>query len=462
VRQTRSGGRVVVFWGLALLLPSFGFAMTSAPAGVPSAIAPPAVTPLTVAPSDGQTRASVRDEANRLNVVWVEQTRAGTSRLLYQIRTLSGAPLTPSILIQESTGRLRRPHLAVDADHILHLLWQERFAKTAGARNPEGTWVHYARLAPTAQDVSIVQQRVLNQRPQALHPDFAVDARGSAYAVWEEGDHAIVIAKVAGHRQPVVYQRITSDFGKDGHGYPALAVDGRGKLHLAWSVRASSGQEQIVYAALALKTFGSARLSGQAVYTSALPGDQPKRIRVAEQTGLVTIHWKNKHGEGPLGRLVATTGSVTFIPKSGVIDRVNVLDASLASAPEPWRAVMPLAVAGKPPLFRPAATATVQSAPPADQSRLRLARFDDSITKLKLSHALAFSTWSGAPPSVQGVSDSPSPLAAYVIRSVQPSRSFQNSSISLKQPRCILLKNTAAVSSRQTAVMASCLIMMES
>jgi hypothetical protein len=398
--------RALIGWGGILL-----FVLCPLMAPAPAGAAP------TSQFGNEQVFTSVRDQAGRLHVLWVEQQTPERFRLLYQLQTLSGSPLAPVLLIQESQSRLRRPHIMIDANEgTVHALWQERFAKGAGARNTEGTWVHYARLSSGGQGASILRQAILNQRPLAQHPDLGVDRRGIAYAMWEEGKETLLLAKVQDDR-PVVYRRIATDFGKNGHGYPTLAVDGRGDLHLAWSAVTPTGTQQIVYAVMARHDFSAARLVAlQAVYNGAAPFSQPKQIRVEERTGRVTIHWKTQHREGPLGRLAASARSVSFTTDRGVVERVVVHDTFLAPTAGSAPSTLFLAVAaGKSPVIRPSAVSTLLATVHDDGSAAScLSRHAEGIDKLLLARLLAFTSWSGAPPAA-GVVRLPSPRSCSVL-----------------------------------------------
>ena len=121
-------------------------------------------------PSDSNVRTVVRDRANHLHTVWVEESTGNRSRLMYQLQGLSGAPLTQGMVIRDSVNRIRRPHIRIDSSGTVHLLWQERFAKTAGARRAQGTKVWYARLSMGKQGPYVVRQDILNQRQTAMHP----------------------------------------------------------------------------------------------------------------------------------------------------------------------------------------------------------------------------------------------------------------------------------------------------
>ncbi len=361
--------------------------------------------------SDDQSRATLQAR-QQLHVAWVEQTNDQQSFLLYQRQDLSGRPLSPRTVIHQSASRIRRPHLAVDASERVHLLWQERFAKEAGAKTSQGTWVHYAQLAPAAQGLTIVRQQVLNQRPNAMHPALAVDAQSIAYAVWEEGDNSVVLAKIVGHQRPVEFHTIAASFGKEGRGYPAVAVDRQGNVHLAWTNATSAGDSQIVYAMLAATDLGGRQpIVGQPLHAGAPVVGQPKQITIDDTAGQVKISWQNRRAEGPLGRLAALPVNSLTLRMKGSAARLatpwRVMDQHLASIPELPSFGELLAVTVKP--HRPASIYAVMAriAPQTDPVQPLLQRFDDAIEKLKLAQLLAFSNWSSAPPSATVVASHP-------------------------------------------------------
>lgn len=354
--------------------------------------------------NNGQVLASTRDHVNRLHVLWVEQSAANQFRLLYQLQTLSGSPIGPAVLIQESQHRLRRPHLMFDArEGVIHALWQERFAKSAGARNAEGTWVHYARLSSGQEGPAVLRQAILNKRPLAQHPDLAVDRHGAAYAVWEEDADAIRLAKIVGDR-PVESTQIATRLSRRGQGFPALTIDDQGDLHLAWSAVTPIGTQQIVYVSLSHHDFNAGRLAAMhAVYTAGSPTDQPKQIRIDDRTGRITIQWKNQRQQGALGRLAASANSVSFTtgPGSpGLVEQLVVSDTFVAPAAAANHATMPVAVTGKRLSVKP--VPMMAMAPMASDDgpmSARVSRHSDAIGKLKLARLLAFTSWTGAPPA---------------------------------------------------------------
>ena len=379
--------------------------------------------------SDDQTRATVLEQ-QRLHVAWVEQTGNQHSSLFYQLQDLSGHPISPQVLIQESVARIRRPHVVVDASQRIHLLWQERFAKEAGAKLPQGTWVHYAQLTSTAQGLAVVrQQQVLNQRPLAMHPALAIDAQGIAYVVWEEGETSVMLAKIVGRQRPVEFRKIAASFGKEGHGYPTVAIDRKGNLHLAWTNRAAAGTSQIVYTTLAAADLGGKRaILGQPLYATAPVVGQPKQIMMDEAAGRVRISWQNRRAEGPLGRLALPVNSLTLRVKGSaarLATPLRIFDTHLVPAPDQLALGEQVAVTVKPQPLRPAQTVMVRVEPQGDQLKLLLQRFDNAIEKLKLAHLLAFSSWSSAPPSSMIVSSRLSPDSSIQFVPQQVHRSHQ-------------------------------------
>jgi hypothetical protein len=319
------------------------------------------------------------------------------------MQEISGAPLTPVTVLHESAARLRRPHIAIDTSQVVHLLWQERFAKGAGARVPQGTWVHYARLTSRAQSQpTLLRQEVLNQRPMALHPDLAVDARGVAYSVWEEGGGAVVLTRIAGQSQPVEHRRITALFGKDRHGYPAVAVDQRGTLHVTWTASGNANRTQIIYATLPVSNWGTQQaVSQQPIYATAPVFGQPKRISVDDRTGQVTITWRNQRTQGQLGRMAASDNSITLkLAGSSTARKLSrVLDTHLTPSPEGASFTVPVAVLGKPLMVAPPPGGTTRVTLPVDSLNSAFHRFDGTVEKLQLAKLLAYSSWTGAPPN---------------------------------------------------------------
>jgi hypothetical protein len=378
--------------------------------------------------SGNQTSSIVRDQTNHLQRVWVEESGDGGSRLLYQALPLSGSPDTPATLIHASANRIRRPHIAVDANQTVHLLWQERFAKGAGARNSEGTWVHYTRLVRGPHGVVVSRNELLNERPMAMHPYLAVDAHGVAYSVWEEGQDSIILARIPGHNA-IERRRIATHFGKDVHGYPAVAIDRHGNLHVTWTGATDAQTTQIAYEMFQAPGAGAHRsLSAliespkQALYRSAQPFNQPKTIGVDPATGRVVIAWRNQRERGPIGRLAAQTISMTVSP-AGLLGPVHgnirhgnirhekvrwksaktlsVLDANLTSQPSLVELALPVAAVGKPLVITAIRTAGGAASPPTTTSST-LHRFDDTVGKLHLLQLLKFSSWSGPPPAPGG------------------------------------------------------------
>jgi hypothetical protein len=352
--------------------------------------------------ADSQIRSSVSDRANRLHVAWVEQDADDHSRLVYQLQTASGVPLTPATILHESTARIRRPHLVIDANQFIHLLWQERFAKGAGAKVSQGTWVHYAKLALNGQGLSLLRKETLNQRPKAMHPDLAVGVDGVAYSVWEEGADSIILAKIAGPSQPIDHRRIAAHFGKDQHGYPAVAVDRRGNLHLSWTNAGQTKNQQIVYAMLPAATFAQDRPpSEQPIYASAPVFGQPKRITVDNNTGRITVTWRNQRARGPIGLVAAHENSVILRPTDNgqAVQPWRVVDSNLTSGLVLFPQQTPVALPGKPLLLAIVPDKQVVGDLPDLSPATALRQFDSSVEKLKLAHLLAFSSWSGPPPS---------------------------------------------------------------
>ncbi|MBI3620653.1 MAG: hypothetical protein HY208_00495 [Nitrospirae bacterium] len=354
-----------------------------------------------------------------------------TSSLFYQSMTLSGSPDAPAILIHTSTNRIRRPHIAIDSNRTVHLLWQERFTKGAGSRNSQGTWVHYARIAQGQHGPVVTREELLNDRPMAMHPYLAVDAQGVAYSAWEEGQDSVILARLAGN-SALERRRIATHFGKDAHGYPAVAVDRRGNLHVTWTDAADPTATQIVYTTLQPQGTGARQpLSSllespkQSLYRSVQVVSQPKTIGVDPSTGRVVIAWLNQRERGPIGRLAAQHVSVTLRPAGLLASSIGhtrwrsakvlrVLDSRLTAQPAFVEWAAPVAAVGKSMTLTVVRTAVGVVSPPAT-SASTLHRFNGTVETLRRLQLLKFSSWSGPPPAAGGYL-----MQAEFVRSVRP------------------------------------------
>lgn len=359
------------------------------------------------APQNGDTAA---DSAGRLHTVTVSEA-SGQSALLYQILDpfAAGHP-APSVLLRETTSRIRRPQIVVDRRGGVHVLWQERFAKTEGARDAQGTWVHYLRFN-NGELAGGLQHHVLNDRPQALHPNLAVDGRGGAVVVWEE-DAALVVSRIV-PTGLVSARRLAAEPARlDRRAFPAVAVDRQGQIHVAWTDHSPNASDQMVYSVLTARTL-EPQIAQQTV--QKINGVYAQRKSLAlEPSGNVRLTWTDKlapgrlaersdpnriwiaSGGGPAGALVRTYG---------LADR-HLHEESVSAAPSAW-----VAVPSRHPGFSALSSRTVLDSAAPPEPELIPALLSSAIEKRLKREILAFASWSGPPPG--SVIDAPSSVTAY-------------------------------------------------
>jgi len=165
----------------------------------------------------------VRDSQGNLHFVWCDDTWRIRHRIKYPNGTFSA--ITEVSVGQDSTYWVR---CAMDGLNQLHITWH----RSTGAgiinnevyhrrRNPSGTWSTQVNVSNTPSTGSI-------------YPDIAVDGLGRVFIAWHEsvGNWDIALAIFdAGAWQPMQIVAGSSEIDA----YPVLAVDAHNTLHLAYT-----------------------------------------------------------------------------------------------------------------------------------------------------------------------------------------------------------------------------------
>jgi hypothetical protein len=354
--------------------------------------------------SSPQFRDTAQDPHGNLHMLWVAQDGLNSS-LLYQVKDTAGRTLAGPMVIAKSSARIRRPQLALDGRNIVHLLWQERFVNQTG----QDTAIRYAtlKLAPTGVATILLHPVTINHDQAATHPSLAVDQAGWAYAAWEIEGQDVVLTAIDPSGRIGQIRRITNHDTKTDHALPAVAVDRLGNVHVGWSAQ-SGDTTQIVYKALRGHD-GQILEKERIVYTTRGFVDQAK-VLTFDPAGNVKISWVSSPGrqagqEGRLARLGARVGSGYVLLRSGHASAARVVatvvDQSITPVPGPvWSVAGSAVVTPKPRLDAPASTATRVAM--LSPRRVTVSHADPSISKRLTERLLRYSTWSAAPPSVQG------------------------------------------------------------
>jgi hypothetical protein len=355
------------------------------------------VRALAASSSASNTSHAAADSAGRLHIVTASEV-SGKFTLVYQILDpFAAVKDSETVLLRESTDRIRRPQIVVDRRGGVHVLWQERFAKAEGARDAQGTWVHYARFN-NGELGGGLQHRILNDRARALHPDLAVDARGNAVVVWEESE-ALVVSRILPSGLVSARRLAVETSSLDRRAFPAIATDRQGQIHLAWTDHAAQSSDQIVYTVLAGQTLAPS-IDRQTVHQVSGVYAQRKSLAL-EPTGSVRLSWTDKLAAGRLAErsdrnrvwIVAGGTSGTVVRTYGLADRhfnqeslplVSDAVAVLPSRDTEWTGLRPSG----------AGDAVVPSLPEQIP-----ALFSSAIEKELKREILAYASWSGPPPS---------------------------------------------------------------
>lgn len=350
----------------------------------------------TLAPSPQNGHTAV-DSAGRLHTISSSEVAGKTALVYHVIDPFAAGGSSETILLRESMARIRRPQIVVDRRGGVHVMWQERFAKVEGARDAQGTWVHYARFN-NGQLAGGLQHHVLNDRPQALHPNLSVDARGNAVVVWEE-DAALVVSRIVSTGLVSVRRLAAEPKSLDRRAFPAVVTDRQGQIHLAWTDHSAGGPDQMVYTVLTAQTL-EPRFAHQTVQKISGVYAQRKALTL-ESSGDVRLTWTDKLGPGRLAErsdpnrvwIAAGGPSGAVIRTYGLADRhfhqespLIVPDAAVA-LPSRDPGLSGLRPSGVGDALRPSASEPIA------------ALFSSAIEKELKREILAFASWSGPPPA---------------------------------------------------------------
>ncbi len=378
----------------------------------------------------------VSDRSGRLHAVWIEQAGSG-SQIYYQtIDPFRSQPETGSVVVANTATRLRRPQVAVDRRGNVHLLWQERFTKSSGARDKEGTWVHYARLNANDSGREI-RHEVLNDRPRAQHPDLAVDGRGDAFVVWEEAGGGLLLTKIDARTGLAAHRAIASTNSTERRAFPAIAVDRSGQIQLAWTEGENPRTDQIVHAAVDAKALAITQAK-QVVYAVPAAAGQRKNLAI-DPAGQLRMTWVTKQGRGPQGEQNTSPNALVIArrsPGAGGSPSTRwasqVADRHLNETADQARLISDaVALPKRISLPLPAAIAIVVD--PHDRAGAQPIATTAAIEKILKQQLLRFSSWSGAPPSVAlDVISEPVLPAAPLSSSLSPESSFAQLNLELE------------------------------
>lgn len=353
-----------------------------------------------------QLSQSAVDARGHIHTVWSAIGASGSELFYQRINPYQVGPASPVISIARSESRLKRPHIKLGDDGLVHLLWQERYMRPAGSKNKQGTWIHYARFySGEVEKTGRFSRSILNSRPSALHPDFAVDASKNAWVVWEEGAGDLKLVKINRDGRLSRPQTITVSDKTRVNAFPVIAADEKGNLHLAWTGQSKGRTDSMVYAVIDRVNFRPV-IAERAVHTVPAAAGQRKSLSVT-RTGEVRLGWKAKNEEGRLDINVPESGYLLIQPVHSnmgpvlqampIGEHVKVVDRKLRNKKKDPLDFQIHGILSKKPGHSPLGLRGRLSVPVWSDIP-SLAEGNRDVEQSKRHMMLAFSSWSAAPP----------------------------------------------------------------
>jgi len=180
------------------------------------------------------------DAGGAVHVVWIHATRVKYDifyDIFYARRSSDGAWSGPQNISNDS-GYSWQPQLAVDAGGAVHVVWSD---STPGNYN-----IFYAKRS--SDGIWLGPQNISDNSGWSGYPQLAVDAGGAVHVVWQDsapGNYNIFYARRSSDGIWSGPQNISNNSGDSWQ--PQLAVDAGGAVHVVWS-DSTPGNSDIFYA----------------------------------------------------------------------------------------------------------------------------------------------------------------------------------------------------------------------
>ncbi len=164
------------------------------------------------------------DSTANLHLVWEDQT-PGNWEIYYRKSTDGGTSWTTSQRLTLNLGQSRSPAIAVDSTGDLHVVWTDS--------TPGNSEVYYKKSSDGGTSW-ITSQRLTFNSGYSVSPAIAVDSTGDLHVVWMDstpGNYEIYYSKGSnGGASWTARQRLTFNAGESGA--PAVAVDSTTDPHV--------------------------------------------------------------------------------------------------------------------------------------------------------------------------------------------------------------------------------------
>lgn len=186
-----------------------------------------------------------------LALVWTDarhESGDGNLEIFYKRLSQSGVSLTPDIRITSDVGRSERPHLDVDANGMIHVVWYDFRDSNNGLVINHG--VFYRKLDPTG--VTLTNETRITFASPSSCPDVSVDTEGNVHVVFDDDRYAsfdVFYTLLDNNGTTLVDDRNISP--KDGNESrrPRVALSDSACVDVVWQDM-SSGSWEVHYSAI--------------------------------------------------------------------------------------------------------------------------------------------------------------------------------------------------------------------
>ncbi len=201
------------------------------------------------------------DSAGNIHIAWNDDTdyagAGGDEDIFYKRWDAStSAWTTTEVVSTESTDFSYWPSIAVDSAGNIHIAWQD---DTDYAGSGTDTDIFYKHWNSSSSSWSATEVVSTESTGGAYAPSLATDSAGNIHIAWDDyTDYA-----GAGTEEDIFYKRwdastsawttteVVSTESTDHSGYPSLATDSAGNIHIAWQdytdYAGAGGDEDIFY-----------------------------------------------------------------------------------------------------------------------------------------------------------------------------------------------------------------------
>ena len=187
---------------------------------------------LTNATGDSAEAATWVDRRDHVHVVWFDAREGRYSLYYMQLDPDGTKAVEDRKLVQALTEE--ECDIAMDARGDIHVAWN---AIAPAGEMQYNTAIHYTKLSSTGE-VLVRDRLVATSRGTMGYPDLAVDLTGNVHVAWPEGSLALerlMYAELDSSGRTLAGPKEVAPVGQGGARDVSVAVDGNDRLQMVWS-----------------------------------------------------------------------------------------------------------------------------------------------------------------------------------------------------------------------------------